>query len=568
MESGGKPGVDKMAGLAEEVLMKHNKAMFERLDQWLDQLNESLKVPLTASSGRAGLEPSAALPGIVASLSLPVASPCLSSAISPLDFETISDRMLPEAEERPRVPLGRMDSAAEGEARLKAERMSLHFQEIEEADAQKQEAVELDTRVPATCQRWADRCLKTQTAHIFFGLVVVSNSFYLGVQLEFYANTKDYSSLSDVFMSLHIVYAVLFTFEVCLHLAAEGVINYFWCEDWAWNWLDTFVVTSSWIELIIDLLSPGDTTGRANSNLRALRLLCVGRLFRVVRIIRVVKFFRSLRTLVHSLVGTLRSLFWALLLLFLIIYIFGILFTDTVVNHLIEQESVRETLTEKELTNLVSLDDYFGSLYRSTITLFQTISDGVTWDEPADALTSIGDVGYFWVQLYHFYIAFCSFAVLNVMTGVFCNSAIKAAESDHEMVVQSLVQTRQELKDQVSVLFHQIDERGHGQISFTDFEKLFGDEGVKAFFESLQIGAVDAWTLFTTLDKDGDHTISVEEFTERCMQLHGPAKSADLYAIRQLTANLSKQLQQIEDRQKRIDFLLSGREEFNIFWHV
>ena len=40
--------------------------------------------------------------------------------------------------------------------------------------------------------------------------------------------------------------------------------------------------------------------------------------------------------------------------------------------------------------------------------------------------------------------------------GVFCNSAIKAAESDHEMVVQSLVQTRQELKDQVSVLFHQL----------------------------------------------------------------------------------------------------------------
>ena len=59
---------------------------------------------------------------------------------------------------------------------------------------------------------------------------------------------------------------------------------------------------------------------------------------------------------------------------------------------------------------------------------------------------------------------------------------------------------------------------------------------MKAFFESLQIGAVDAWTLFTSLDKDGDHTISVEEFTERSMQLYGPAKSADLYALRQLTA--------------------------------
>ena len=41
------------------------------------------------------------------------------------------------------------------------------------------------------------------------------------------------------------------------------------------------------------------------------------------------------------------------------------------------------------------------------------------------------------------------------LRGVFCNSAIKAAESDHEMVVQTLVQTRQELKDLVSILFSQ-----------------------------------------------------------------------------------------------------------------
>ena len=46
----------------------------------------------------------------------------------------------------------------------------------------------------------------------------------------------------------------------------------------------------------------------------------------------------------------------------------------------------------------------------------------------------------------------------------------------------------------------------------------------------------------TTKDKDGDHTISVDEFTERCMQLHGPAKSADLYAIRQLTATRLEEL--------------------------
>lgn len=31
---------------------------------------------------------------------------------------------------------------------------------------------------------------------------------------------------------------------------------------------------------------------------------------------------------------------------------------------------------------------------------------------------------------------------------------------------------------------------------------------------------------------DGDHTVTEEEFTERCMQLHGPARSADLFALK------------------------------------
>ena len=46
------------------------------------------------------------------------------------------------------------------------------------------------------------------------------------------------------------------------------------------------------------------------------------------------------------------------------------------------------------------------------VTLFRSISNGIQWDEPADALGSV-EGGFFWVQAFHFYIAFCSFAVLN-----------------------------------------------------------------------------------------------------------------------------------------------------------
>ena len=58
----------------------------------------------------------------------------------------------------------------------------------------------------------------------------------------------------------------------------------------------------------------------------------------------------------------------------------------------------------------------------------------------------------------------------------------------------------------------------------------------EAFIHALQLGAVDAWTFFTTVDVDGDFEVSVDEFTERCLQLHGPAKSVDLFAVKMQNA--------------------------------
>ena len=51
------------------------------------------------------------------------------------------------------------------------------------------------------------------------------------------------------------------------------------------------------------------------------------------------------------------------------------------------------------------------------------------------------------------------------------------------------------------------DRHGRGKITIQDFENNFDDEAVVAFFASIEISAMDAWTLFLTLDVDGDHTV-------------------------------------------------------------
>ncbi|CAE7177711.1 Cacna1e [Symbiodinium necroappetens] len=348
--------------------------------------------------------------------------------------------------------------------------------------------------------------MSSHASHMFWAMVIMTNSVYLGVHLDWSVDHRG-SSGNPTFFALHLVYALLFTLEVGLRIIAWGCRALLWGQDWHWNWLDLFVVISSWVEFALDLAnSAEDQVSRGNSNFRLMRLLRLGRLVRVVRIVRVVRLFRALRTLVASLAGTLKSLFWSFLLLGLIIYIFAILFTDIVLDHLIEYDVAR------------SRDDpmqfYFGNLYSSSTTLYRSISNGLTWHLAAD---SLGPAGEFWVQAYNFFVAFSAFCVLNVMTGVFCNSAIKAAENDHELAVQASVQMRKELKDQVVQLFGTIDERGLGQLTISEFERHFDNDAVKAFFEVLKIGAVDAWTLFTSLDKDGDHTVNVDEFVERCL---------------------------------------------------
>ena len=130
-----------------------------------------------------------------------------------------------------------------------------------------------------------------------------------------------------------------------------------------------FVVSSSWIELIIDVLTPGTSSRGTNSNFRLMRLVRVGRLFRVVRIMKVVRLFRSLRTLVQSLVGTLKSLAWAMVLLSLIMYIFSILFTDAALDFIIDAKQQEQPLTPDEQQLLSDVSLYFGSLYRSFITM-------------------------------------------------------------------------------------------------------------------------------------------------------------------------------------------------------
>merc|ERR1711879_97426 len=88
----------------------------------------------------------------------------------------------------------------------------------------------------------------------------------------------------------------------------------------------------------------------------------------------------ALRKLVLSIFSSIQCLMWPMLLVFIITYIYGILFTQVVADHMIK-------LDEEEREKQEVLTEYYGRLASSMLTLFQTISDGIHWGEVLEPLS-------------------------------------------------------------------------------------------------------------------------------------------------------------------------------------
>eukprot|EP00931_Biecheleriopsis_adriatica_P057183 TRINITY_DN33910_c0_g1_i1.p1 TRINITY_DN33910_c0_g1~~TRINITY_DN33910_c0_g1_i1.p1 ORF type:complete len:571 (+),score=107.99 TRINITY_DN33910_c0_g1_i1:46-1758(+) len=379
---------------------------------------------------------------------------------------------------------------------------------------------------------------------IFFGFVIVSNALVLGLEVSATAKGEA-DSLGPAFLVATVFYAFLFTAELVLRLLVYG--RYFlYMEGWQWNWLDLVIVACSLWEVCVEFSHLVPVEMESVSGLAAIRVVRIIRITRMVRIIKVarlIRFVKALRTLVSSITHTIKSLFWALVLLVLLVYVFGILFTQAVYDHLSDIEVSAEAST--------SIESYWSGLLTSMLTLFMAITGGVSWELPLAPLSEIHGV---WVAIFLFYIAFAYLAVLNVVTGVFCEAAIESARSDHEMAMHSIMENRKAHVAKVKSLFEDLDEDGSGTLTLDELEHHMNSDIVKDYFEMLELDVRDAWSLFRLLDQDGGSEVELEEFLWGCMHLRGNAKALDLARLQYDHRWLLRQ---------QTDFMAYSEEQFD-----
>lgn len=352
-------------------------------------------------------------------------------------------------------------------------------------------------------------------------LLILLNVVLLGVEVDVSASL-DLDEVPSWFATVNAIIVTVFVIEMILKIFVLGCRD-FWCgEEAGWNCFDFAIVSASVLDLAVDIIASLLSSSLDTGHLRLMRSIRVARAIRGIRVVRIFRYITALRTLALSIISTMSSLFWTLALLILVFYLFSVVITQMVLDHcrhLVVDATTGQTMCPQ------LLQKFWGSVPESMLTLFMAITNGLSWD---DAIRPLRDVSYVAVFLVVIYVTIAVFAILNVVTGAFCNTAIESAHADKEVATIKQVRSKDQQVEALRQIFYEIDNSNQKSVNFEDMIEAISTGELASFMEAMGISTDDIRTLCTLLDADKNGRIDLDEFVSGCMQLHGPAKSLQL----------------------------------------
>lgn len=163
-------------------------------------------------------------------------------------------------------------------------------------------------------------------------MLILINVILLGIEVDVSAN-MDLTEVPGWFSTVNGIIVGFFVLEMVLKFIALG-FREFWCgPEAAWNAFDFAIVLASVVDLIMEFLAYFGSSTIDTGNLRLVRSIRLARAVRGIRVVRLFRYIPALRTLAVSIISTMGSLFWTLMLLVLVFYFFAVVITQLVTDH-------------------------------------------------------------------------------------------------------------------------------------------------------------------------------------------------------------------------------------------
>jgi len=362
-------------------------------------------------------------------------------------------------------------------------------------------------------------------------IVVVANSLAMGVAID---NEPD----NPAWGVLELIFALFYLAEFFYKTRVMGVKGYFLGPDCWWNAFDFFCLILSFVDVLLFFLL---AAGVVNFSIGSASMIKVARLARLLRLVKTLHYevFNELRLIILGIFSGLRVLFWAIFLLFAIIYVFGI-----------------------AMATIADSQDEFSSLPASMFTIFRCFTEGCAAYDGTPLperlrRTTFQDFGGIFMISYILVFMLVSVGVFNLIMAVFLDNVVREqtlrkqkelsetasnAEVNLKRVVAEILCEEEELDlfpeefDRLD-LPHQSKVLGKmlAKIDVTvtrdRFETWLDREAFTQVLEAISVDTSIRTQLFDILDADSGGLLSIDELLSGLMSLRGDVTKGDIIAM-------------------------------------
>jgi len=356
------------------------------------------------------------------------------------------------------------------------------------------EAVEELNESPA--QKAVGKVLRMKGFDYIMGIIILFNMVVIIIE-------TDESAASDDPVSTWIPIAgwsilVIFIIEL---IARLFLYRYHFFRD-EWNVFDFVIVVTDFVFSVCGLIF---------GSVFPVSTLRVFRLSKLARISKVFRVFPELRLMMAGLIGSMRAIFWGMILLTFILLVWAIVavqFIHPLNKELPEMGAYRQC---------ERCHRAYASVFEATLTFSQQIVAGDSWGEASIPLIEHHP----WTAFYFMGVFLTvGMAVLNLILGVVVNVAQRAHDDLKVEMEDEERMKKMETHNHLLGICKDLDKDDSGQLSKEELEQGFRErEDFRNSFIEMDLQEEDLEIVWTILDSDRSGTVSYSEFVSQIYKL-------------------------------------------------
>jgi hypothetical protein len=254
------------------------------------------------------------------------------------------------------------------------------------------------------------------------------------------------------------------------------------------------------------------------------------KLAKALRVFRLISMFKPLRAILKSLVSTVDTLGWSIVMLLVVLFLFALVLVIRVTSFLQEEPEMGQVVIGPHgVTVIDSIEESYGSVGLTVLHLFMCATGGNDWSNYYNPLKATG-----WVNclIFLFFVAFTQVAVLNIILGIFVDDAMKNIIADKDEKAEEQADEQMRIADELREICHEVDAGHDGRLTPQEFKRAVTTPRFKTFLEMMDFRASEIQDFLALLCTGKERQgVNIDTFVNLCMRFRGPASCLDMQMV-------------------------------------